>query len=44
MVVVEINRRPVSNLETAQDLIKPGRNLLIIYVRGMFTPVAVTVE
>ncbi|MCU0793429.1 MAG: Do family serine endopeptidase [Opitutaceae bacterium] len=44
MVVVEVNRRPVADLDTAQGLIKSGRNLLIIYVRGMFTPVAVTVE
>ena len=44
MVVVEINRRPVADLETAQDLIKPGRNLLYVYVRGMITPIAVTVE
>ncbi|MBC8010653.1 MAG: protease Do, partial [Burkholderiales bacterium] len=44
MVVVEVNREAVSDLETAQGLLKPGRNLLIVYIRGMFTPIAVTVK
>lgn len=44
MVVVEVNRQAVSDLETAQGLLKPGRNLLIVYIRGMFTPIAVTVK
>lgn len=44
MVVVEINRQPVSDLESAQALLKPGRNLLIVYIRGVFTPIAVTIK
>ncbi len=44
MVVVEVNREPVSDLESAQRLLKPGRNLLIVYVRGLFTPIAVSVK
>ncbi len=44
MVVVEINRQAVADLETAQSLLKPGRNLLIVYIRGMFTPVAVSIK
>ena len=44
MVVVEINREAVSDLETAQQLLKPGRNLLMVFVRGMFTPVAISVK
>ena len=44
MVVVEVNREAVSDLDTAQGLIKPGRNLLIVYIRGMFTPIAVSVK
>jgi hypothetical protein len=43
-VVVEINREAVSDLETAQQLLKPGRNLLMVFVRGMFTPVAISVK
>lgn len=44
MVVVEINREPVSELEDARQLLRPGRNLLIIYVRGMFTPIAISIK
>lgn len=44
MVVVEINREAAGDLETAQSLLKPGRNLLMVYIRGMFTPIAVTVK
>ena len=44
MVVVEINREPVSDLKSAQARLKTGRNLLIVFVRGMFTPIAVTIE
>ncbi len=44
MVVVEINREPVADLEGAQALLRTGRNLLIVYIRGMFTPIAVTIE
>jgi Do/DeqQ family serine protease len=44
MIVVEINREPVDELEDARRLLKPGRNLLILYIRGMFTPVAVSIK
>ncbi len=44
MVVVEVNREAVNDLESAQQLLKPGRNLLIVFIRGMFTPIAVTIE
>lgn len=44
MIVVEVNREPVADLESAQRLLKPGRNLLIVYVRGLFTPVAINVK
>jgi hypothetical protein len=44
MVVVEINREPVTQLEDARRLLRPGRNLLILYVRGMFTPLAITIQ
>jgi serine protease Do/serine protease DegQ len=43
-VIVEINRQPVTDLETAQSLLRPGRNLLIVYIRGVFTPIAVTIK
>ncbi len=44
MVVVEINREPVADLEQARELLKPGRNLLIVYIRGMFSPIAVSLK
>lgn len=44
MVVVEVNREPVADLESAQRRLKPGRNLLIVYVRGLFTPIAINVK
>ncbi len=44
MVVVEVNREPVADLESAQRLLKPGRNLLIVYLRGLFTPIAINVK
>jgi serine protease Do len=44
MVVVEINREPVADLEQARELLKPGRNLLIVYVRGMFRPIAISLN
>ncbi|TAG33556.1 MAG: Do family serine endopeptidase [Verrucomicrobia bacterium] len=44
MVLVEINRRTVSDLASARELLRPGRNLLIVYVRGMFTPIAISVK
>ena len=44
MVVVEINREPVAELEDARNLLRPGRNLLIVFARGVFSPIAVTVK
>ena len=44
MIVVEINREPVADLAQARELLRNGRNLLIVYVRGMFSPIAVTVK
>ncbi|MEO0055029.1 MAG: hypothetical protein RLZZ50_976 [Verrucomicrobiota bacterium] len=44
MVVVEINREPVSELEDARNLLRPGRNLLIVFARGVFSPIAVTLK
>ena len=44
MVVVEVNREGVSDLEAARGLLRTGRNLLIVYVRGVFTPIAVSVK
>ncbi len=44
MVVVEINREAVTELEEARRLLRPGRNLLIVFVRGMFSPIAITVR
>jgi serine protease Do/serine protease DegQ len=45
MVVVEINQQPVNDLSTARALLRPGRNLFIIFIpnRG-FTPLAITVK
>jgi len=36
MVILEINRQPATDLETARQLLQPGRNLLFIYNRGVF--------
>jgi hypothetical protein len=44
MVIVEINRDPVGDLEDARALLKPGRNLLIVYIRGMFSPIAISLK
>jgi serine protease Do/serine protease DegQ len=44
MLIVEVNREPVTSLDDAREKLKPGRNLLIVYVRGLFTPIAVTVK
>ncbi len=45
MVIVQINRGPVSDLATAKALlVQPGRNLLLIYNNGGLGYVAVTVR
>ena len=44
MVVVEVNRTPVTDLASAKRALQPGRNLLVVYFRGgfRFVPVSVT--
>ncbi len=44
MIIVEINRQTVTDVEQAQGLLQRGRNLLIVYIRGQFSPVAVTIN
>jgi len=41
MVILEINRQPVPDLDTARQLLLPGRNLLFIYNRGVFRYIVV---
>ena len=41
-VVVEINRQPADDLETAKALLHPGRNLLLVYYQGYQRYVVVT--
>jgi serine protease Do/serine protease DegQ len=36
MVITEVNRRPVTDIDTARQLLQPGRNLLFIYNRGVY--------
>ncbi len=44
MVIVEINRTPVTDLETARRLLAPGRNLLLVINRGVPRYVPITVR
>lgn len=45
IVVVEINHEAVTDLAAARALLRPGRNLFIIYIPGRgFSPLAITVE
>lgn len=44
MVIIEINRRPVADLETARQLLVPGRNLLLAIVRGAPRYIPITVK
>lgn len=46
MIIVEINRSPVREVGKARALLRPGRNLLLVYLptAGVFRPVAVTVR
>ena len=37
MVILEINRRGVETLDDARNLLRNGRNLLLIYYRGSFS-------
>lgn len=42
MVITEINRQPVTELNAARLLLQPGRNLLFVYSRGTYRYFAVT--
>jgi serine protease Do/serine protease DegQ len=42
MVIMEINRQPVNELEAARLLLQPGRNLLFVHIRGTYRYLAVT--
>jgi serine protease Do/serine protease DegQ len=44
MVILEINRLAVPDLETARRLIQPGRNLLLVYVHGAYRYIAIMVK
>ncbi len=42
VVIMEINRVPVSDLAAAKQLVQPGRNFLLVYYRGSARWVALT--
>lgn len=42
MVILEINRQPVPDVDTARQLLQPGRNLFFIYNRGLYRYLVVT--
>jgi len=42
MVILEINRQSVSDLDSARQLLKPGRNLFFVYNRGFLRYLVVT--
>lgn len=42
VVIVEINRKTVTDLASAKALVRPGKNLLLIYYRGTATFVTLT--
>jgi serine protease Do/serine protease DegQ len=44
MVIMEINRQPVTDLATARTLVKTGRNLLAVYDQGGARIIVVTVQ
>lgn len=44
MVVVEINREPAKDLPSSTALLRDGRNLFLVYYRGVFRWLPVTVE
>jgi serine protease Do/serine protease DegQ len=44
MVILEINRQPVNDLDAARLLLLPGRNLLFVYNKGVYRYLAVTKE
>ncbi len=44
MVIIEVNREPVADVATAQQLFVPGRNLLRVYHRGAYGFLLITVK
>lgn len=44
LVIVEINRRPVTDVESAAEAMKPGLNLLLVQHRGVLRYVPITVK
>jgi len=44
MVIIEINRQPVTDLDSARQLLQPGRNLLFICNRGLFRYLVIVKE
>jgi len=44
MVVVEINREAVTSIEQAREALRPGRNLFIVYIRGKFSPIVISLR
>ncbi|HEY0966363.1 MAG TPA: Do family serine endopeptidase [Opitutaceae bacterium] len=44
MVVLEINRKPVTDAATARTLLREGRNLLYVYTRGAIRSLVVVIE
>ena len=44
MIIVEVNRQGVGDVDAAQRLLRPGRNLLIIYTHGAFSAVVVSIK
>jgi len=44
LVVVEINRMAAIDVGTAKDLFRKGRNLILVYYRGMYRYLTVSVE
>lgn len=44
MVIVEINRETVTDVESAARLLQPGRNLLMVFYRGLYRPLPLTVK
>ncbi|MBK9989296.1 MAG: Do family serine endopeptidase [Verrucomicrobia bacterium] len=42
MVIIEINRQPVNDLNAARLLLQPGRNLLFVHNRGAYRYLAIT--
>ena len=44
MVILEINRRPVTDADSAREALRDGRNLLYVYTRGAIRSLVVVVE